>query len=315
MKLPRRLDATPDDLDRARDAAYVIATRTLGRDPGPLSTAESMSHYVFLGAEIAVKLVGVHVHDRLDLEITLAPRLPAGLGAPLLAAGREQFGAPELFGATEIRYACFTRMPGVRAGVGLPGTDPETARRWAGQAARRLHDLHRWTPTGEADRALRKSPVHEGFTGRAALLETIERIAAPAPHLDVLRAIADRAPAYATTDTPVHADCDWGNWLVDGPDVTALLDFERARYGVPADDWVLLAVTSGRHLGTVLDAIADVTGEDPAGLRRDCELRDAAHIADDVAYGQAQENPPAWLARRLDDLRQLGPRWSVVPAS
>ncbi|WP_027341122.1 phosphotransferase family protein [Hamadaea tsunoensis] len=308
MKLPRRLDATPEDLDRARDAAHHIAAEVLGRDPGPLTTADSMSHYVFLGAGIAVKLIGAHIHDRLDLEVTLAPRLPAGLGAPLIAAGRTEFAG------TEIRYAVFTRMPGVRAGVGLPGADDATARRWAEQAVRRLHDLHRWTPDGEVEQALRKSPVHEGFVGRAALLEQIERIDRAAVVsrwlVDRLRAIAASAPSDGPAATPVHADADWGNWLVDGPDVSALLDFERARYGVPADDWILLAVTSGPHLGAVLGAIVDLTGADPLVLRAECELRDAAHIAGDVAYALEEEKVPGWLAARIGHLERLAAgRW------
>jgi len=40
---------------------------------------------------------------------------------------------------------------------------------------------------------------------------------------------------------PVHADCHWGNWLVHERTVTALLDFEWARFGEPADDWLFLA--------------------------------------------------------------------------
>src|SRR5687768_14035571 len=88
--LPRRLDATDEDLSRGRGAAHTIAAAILGRDPGPMVTAASMSHYVYLGADVVVKIVDAGGHTRLDREIALAPHLPAGLGAPLLASGRSQ---------------------------------------------------------------------------------------------------------------------------------------------------------------------------------------------------------------------------------
>ena len=196
--LPRRLDATDGDLTRARDAAYAIAAEALGRDPGPMATAASMSHYVCIGAEVVVKLVDVGGHHRLALEIALAPHLPSGLGAPLLTSGRR------CLDTCDVRYACFTRMPGASPGIGLPGADAATARRWAEQAVRRLDDLHTWTPTGAAERALKESPVDEGFTGRAALVTAIDDLlnadsatVIARPLIEGLKAIAENAPLYA----------------------------------------------------------------------------------------------------------------------
>jgi aminoglycoside phosphotransferase (APT) family kinase protein len=144
-------------------------------------------------------------------------------------------------------------MPGAPTGVGLPGVDVATARRWAEQAVRLLDDLHNWRPAGDAERTLKNSRAHEGFVGRAALIAEIERLAEagrdvimPRHLIDGLTAIARHASEHARTVIPVHADCDWGNWLADDRSVTALLDFERARLGEPADDWVLLAATSDR---------------------------------------------------------------------
>ena len=85
--LPRRLDATQDDLSRARDAAHAIAAATLGHEPGPMATAASMSHYVYIGADVVVKLVDVDGHQRLELEIALASHLPPALGAHCWPAG------------------------------------------------------------------------------------------------------------------------------------------------------------------------------------------------------------------------------------
>lgn len=310
--LPRRLDATEDDLARARSAARAIAATTLGRDPGPLRTAASMSHYVYIATDVVVKLVDVDGHNRLDLEIALAPHLPSGLGAPLLTSGHRRMDN------CEVRYACFTRMLGTSPGVGLPKADAATARRWAEQAVQLLDALHTWRPSGAAEQALKQSPVHEGFTGRAALIAHVEGILAadrdtviPRTLINGLATIAQNAPEYVASDNPVHADCDWGNWLADDQNVTALLDFERARFGAPADDWVLLAATSGPHIALVLDIIAERTTRSAESLRAACEVRDAAFLAEDLR--QALELParPPWMARRLRELEGLviGQRW------
>ncbi|GIF97669.1 hypothetical protein [Catellatospora citrea] len=109
----------------------------------------------------------------------------------------------------------------------------------------------------------------------------------------------------------MHADCDWDNWLADDQTVTALLDFERARFGVPADDWVLLAVTSGPHIALILDIIAEQTAGSPETIRAECELRDAAFIAQDLRHALELPDLPPWTARRVGDLEELvtGRRW------
>lgn len=277
-----------------------------------MTTAASMSHYTYIGSDVVVKIVDANGHTRLDREIALAPHLPVGMGAPLLASGRSQSGT------CEVRYACFSRMPGASPGLGLPGVSAGMARLWAEQAVQRLNDLHHWKPTGDAEQELEKFPVHEGFVSRTSFVTDIERIAAadrdaviPSHLMDGLMAIADRAPLHLHTDVPVHADCDWGNWLADDHGITALLDFEFARLGEPADDWVLLAVTSGRHLDIVLDAITQVTTTTPEVLRTACELRDAAFIAEDLRVALEQPETPASTANRICDLEGLvvGRRW------
>lgn len=306
--LPDRLQATDEDLRRSRETAHAVAAAVLGRDPGPLVTAASMSHYVAVGADVVVKIVDAAGHHRLDREVALAPHLPSGLGAPLLGSGRFRQRT------CDVRYACFARVPGTSPGPGLPGVHAATARRWAEQAVARLTVLHSWTPTGDARQTLEASPVHEGFVSRAAFAADIARIAAaglPRQLVDGLTAIAGRAPLLLRAEVPVHADCDWGNWLAHGHDVTALLDFERARFGAPADDWVLLAVTAGPHLGLVVDAIAAATGTAAEAVRSACELRDAAFIAEDIRSALERPGPAAWPAQRIRDLEGLvaGRRW------
>lgn len=277
-----------------------------------MAVASSMSHHVCIGTDVVVKLVDAAGRTRLDREVALASAMPAGLGAPLLASGRF------LWETCAIRFACFARLPGASPVPGLPGVGAVTARRWGEQAVRRLNELHQWRPSGDIEQALKESPAHEGFVGRAALIDDIERIAAagcdaivPRSLLDGLRAVARRAPLRARADVPVHADCDWGNWLVQDESVTALLDFERARLGDPADDWVLLAATSGIHLDMVLNLIADATMTGLEELRADCELRSAAFIAEDLRTALEQPDAPAWTAKRVRDLEMLvvGRRW------
>ena len=193
--LPRRLEATDQDLARARDAAHAVAATALGCDPGPMTLAASMSHYVYIGADVVVKLVDADGHTRLDLEIALAPHLPPGLGAPLLASGRFQNDT------CDVRYACFTRMLGASPGIGLPGVDAATARRWADQAVRRLDDLHTWTPTGDAEKALRESPVEEGFVSRDLLFAEIEHMVAADREAVIPRRLIDGLTAIARART------------------------------------------------------------------------------------------------------------------
>ncbi|MEU4835603.1 hypothetical protein [Streptosporangium sp. NPDC023615] len=298
---------------QARDAARAIVPATLGRDPGPMTAAESGSHHVHIGSDVVVKLIDGAGHSRLEREVALAPHLPAGLTAPLLGSGLHRLGA------RDVRYACYARMPGAAPGIGMPGVDAVTARSLAREAVGRLEALHDWTPAGHADRTLREALDHGGFTGRDALLAEVEELAALDRHgavssrlLDGLTAIAERAPLRARAVVPVHADCHWGNWLALDRSVTALLDFEWARFGEPADDWFFLARFSGPHLETVLDVIARATGTCPETLRVACEAREAAHLVSDLRVAPERSDARARPATdRLGELEELvvGRHW------
>jgi hypothetical protein len=292
------------DLRQASDAARAIAAAALGRDPGPMATAESSSHYVYVGSDAVVKIIDAGGHSRLDREIALAPCLPAGLTAPLLGSGLCPLGT------REVRYACYARVPGTAPGMGMPGVDSVTARLLAEEAVQRLGGLHSWMPSGNAGQTLREPLDHGGFTSQAALLAEVENLTAldrdgivPRYHLDGLTAIAERAPLRARAVVPVHADCHWGNWLACGRSVTALLDFEWARFGEPADDWFFLARFSGPHMETALDVIARATTTSPETLRAQCEVREAAHLASDLRV--ALDHPGARAPMAADRLRGL----------
>jgi aminoglycoside phosphotransferase (APT) family kinase protein len=288
-------------------AAREIAVAALGRDPGPMAAAESSSHHVYVGSDVVVKVIDAAGHPRLDREIALAPSLPAGLTAPMLASGRLRLAG------RDVRYACYTRMPGEAPGIGMPGVDGVTARCLAEEAVQRLGGLHGWRPAGRAAQALREPLGHGGFAGRAALFAEIERLAAadrdgtvPRRLIDGLTAIAERSPRRARARVPVHADCHWGNWLASGRSVTALLDFEWARFGEPADDWVFLARFSGPHTETVLDVITRATATPAETLRAQCETRDAAYLASDLRDALERPRfPAAMAASRLRSLEEL----------
>jgi aminoglycoside phosphotransferase (APT) family kinase protein len=291
-------------LRQAHDAARAIAVAALGRDPGPMTTAESDSHYVYVSSDVVVKIIDAEDHSRLDREIALAPHLPTGLTAPLLDSGLHRLET------RDVRYACYTRVPGAAPGIGMPGVDGATARALAEEAVQQLDRLHRWTPAGDADQTLREPLDHGGFTSRAALFAVIEDLTALDRHgaiprhlLDGLTAIAERAPLQARAAVPVHADCHWGNWLVAGRSVTALLDFEWARFGEPVDDWFFLARFSGPHMETVLDVIAGATKTTLESLRADCEVREATYLTSDLRDAFERSDAPTRMA--VDRLREL----------
>ncbi|BCJ69445.1 hypothetical protein [Polymorphospora rubra] len=142
------------DLSWAPHTARAIAMAALGRDPGPLAAVESLSHHVYVGSDIVVKIIEAVGRPRLNREIALAPFLPGGLAAPLLAHGLEELDG------REIRYACYARAPGSALAMGWPGVDAATARFLAMQAVRRLDALHNWTPPEPARQTLAEPLDH-----------------------------------------------------------------------------------------------------------------------------------------------------------
>ena len=294
-------------LRQDRNAAREIAAAALGRDPGPMAAVQSSSHQVYVSSDVVVKIIDAVGHSRLDRETALAPHLPAGLTAPFLGHGLGRLGT------RDVRYACYARVPGAAPGMGMPGVDGVTARLLAADAVQRLGRLHSWIPAGHAEQTLREPLDHGGFVSQAALFAELENLAAvdrdgivPRPLLDGLTAIAERAPLPARAVVPVHADCHWGNWLACDQSVTALLDFEWARFGEPADDWFFLARFSGPHMETVLDVIARATATPAETLRAECEVRDAAYLASDLRVALERPDLPARMAAdRLRGLEEL----------
>ncbi|MGI5466319.1 phosphotransferase [Streptomyces sp. CA-132043] len=269
-----------------------------------MTSAESNSHHVYVGSEAVVKLIDADDHSRLNREIALAPHLPTGLTATLLDSGVHRLGTHD------IRYACYARAPGTPPGIDMPGVDALAARTLAEEAVQQLTRLHSWVPESDTQQVLREPLDHGGFTSQAALCTEVENLAAldrhgtvPRPLLDGLSAIAKRAPLCAQAAVPVHADCHGDNWVVCDLSVTALLDFEWARFGEPADDWFFLARFSGPHVETVLDVIARATTSSPETLRAECEVREAAHLASDLRI--ALEHPDAHAQLAADRLRAL----------
>jgi aminoglycoside phosphotransferase (APT) family kinase protein len=272
-----------------------------------MASIQSDSHSVYMSAEVVVKIIDDDGHSRLDREIALAPHLPIGLAAPLLASGHHEMDTHE------VRYACFTRVPGTTPGMGMPSVDKAAARLLAEDAVQRLDELHNWIPTGVAEETLREPLDHGGFVNHEALFARIENLASldrdgfiPRRLLDGLKVIAKRAPMRARVDIPIHADCHWGNWLTNDGNVTALLDFEWARFGEPVDDWFFLARFSGPHMETVLDVIARTTTTASDTLRAGCEIREATHITSDLCIALEHPGVRARMAvERLHGLEKL----------
>ncbi|MEU4623255.1 phosphotransferase [Actinoplanes sp. NPDC023801] len=282
--------------------------KSLGLEPGPLTLVDSLSHQVFLGSDVVLKIIDAGRHTRLDREIALAPDLPAGVTAPLLSSGVHTLDG------REVRYACYTRMPGIAPGMGLPGIGARTACSLAEQAIHRLGALHAWTPPDRAAQILREPLGHGGFVSRDALFRLLDGLAAadrhgvvPSALLTGITAIAANAPDRARTVVPVHADCHWGNWLATGDRLTTLLDFEWARFGEPLDDWFFVISLSGPHQDAVLDVVARETATSPGDLRAACEVRHATYLASDIllALTTPDDVPAGLLTDRLTGLEEL----------
>lgn len=295
------------DAEQAIGVARSIAETALGGDPGRIDPVASASHQVFVGSTVVVKIIDATEHARLDREVAVALDLPVGLSAPVLAHGRYPTGGGD------VRYACLARVPGTSPGMGLSGVDRVTALRWAHHAVQQLQRLHEWTPAGPTAAILAEPLDHGGFVSRSQLLEKIEAVRAldrektvPRKVIDGLTAIADRAPQHAERVVPVHADCHWGNWLVHDKSVTALLDFEWARFGEPAEDWMFLSRFSGPHMQTVLNVITEITATPLATLRAACEVREAAYVISDLRLKlQDLHGTAPSTARNIRELEEI----------
>lgn len=308
-----RRDVTTD-LDRVADAARAILRSHLGGDPGPAHLAASGSHHVYVSDPAVVKIIDAADHTRLDREIAIAADLPSGISAELLASGRTAVAD------RAVRYACFRTAAGRSPGMGLPTTDEETALALAEQAVGVLQRVHAWKPGPRADEVLREPIDHGGFRGRAALQAAVAQLGDVLPSLGPvihrrLRRIADGAPLRAETTVPVHADCHWGNWLANGPTVTALLDLEWARYGTPLDDWFFLSRFSGPHQAAVLHRIAALTGSSLDALRAECEVREVAYLVSDLLLEQADPRSDGEPGELVDDLAAVAVHRSWWPRS
>jgi len=136
-----------------------------------MAAADSLSHHVYVGPDVVVKVIDATRHSRLDREIALAPHLPAGLTASLLASG---YGSRERPKFATPAYAA--REDDSRDGPA--GADGATACLLAEQAMQRLGGLHRWVPAGLAELTLGEPLDHAGSSARPRCLAEVENLAA-----------------------------------------------------------------------------------------------------------------------------------------
>ncbi len=119
------------------DAARIIVTTVLGRDPGPMAEALTDSHHVYVGADVVTKPVDADRHTRLDRELSLSTELPVGLTPSVLASG------PYQLEHRDVRFACYGRVRGTSPGMGMPDVDATPARLLVEQGVHRLQEPHR----------------------------------------------------------------------------------------------------------------------------------------------------------------------------
>jgi aminoglycoside phosphotransferase (APT) family kinase protein len=201
-------------------------------------------------------------------------------------SGRAQLEA-ELLGAARAAGVPVPEVVAAGATAGLPAgwlvvervegesiprrilRDPEWADARAvltGQCGRALAAIHRIDPT-----AIEGLPSRDPLDDPCALLDALGE-ARPALELGVRWLGIHRPPGRTTTT--VHGDFRMGNLLVGANGLRAVLDWELAHAGEPAEDigWLCAPAWrfggSGRvggfgDLGTLLDAYADAGGEPP----------------------------------------------------
>ncbi|MFE1957772.1 hypothetical protein [Streptomyces sp. NPDC059479] len=193
--------------------------------------------------------------------------------------------------------------------MGMHSVDGVTARLLAEEAVQRLHRLHNWTPAGHAEQTLREPLDHGGFAGQAVLLAEVENLAALDQHGTIPRRLFDGLTAVAECAPLTHGQSSRFTRTVTGAtgprtiEVTALLDFEWARFGEPVDDWFFLARSGSPHMETVLDVIARTTVASLEALRAECEVREAAYLASDLRLAPAHHDAHARMV--VDRLREL----------
>lgn len=163
------------------------------------------------------------------------------------------------------------RVPGSNVGDVFgprPGTDPEASR----GLARALAHLHQIpvveVPDTPVSRMVAREEILEAISEQAELASVASAVDGSAPHpLHALLFAWLRAHAPQNVARPVllHGDPGFHNMLVHEGKVQALLDWERARVGDPAQDlaYVRPHVTRVQPWQEFLDAYCAAGGEPP----------------------------------------------------
>lgn len=248
--------------------ARARAMRALGEVGLPsvgLVRADSVTNEVWLTPDYVVR-VNRDASLRLHREAVLSQTLPAEVGYPPLIQHGGEVGHD---------WLVLQRVAGEPLSRAWPTMHHDQRREAVRQLALRLRAVHatecpQLVGLVDVPQLLDRAPTGEEAV--AGLLEAIDR-AMGLPYVDagVLREAAAhvRANAYVLdpfdAGTIVHGDLTFENVLWDGEQITALLDFEFARPGVPDLDLdVLLRFVALPHLHVAADYEAETRAEDYA---------------------------------------------------
>lgn len=124
----------------------------------------------------------------------------------------------------------------------------EARRRLPAQLAAALTRIHAITPASAPDLPLDRTAVDEGAAaaGLASMRSQLDGLVEPRPALELAWRWLDRHRPARGEVTLCHGDFRTGNFAVDEGGLVALLDWEFARWGDPAEDLGWMCVRDWR---------------------------------------------------------------------
>lgn len=244
---------------------------------GDESLIDSGSNDAWLLGDRVVRICWRGDIDRLLRESMLAEVLPSTIPH----ASLDDYGRDDT-----LSWAVSPRVAGISL-ADLWATSPEDRLRdLTRQSAAIMRALHRWSPPGDLVTVLRqarRSPGADALTVVGALgaptefnhQQTMVDFLRNTSYVDgaLLDAVSARIQAAQAALVPllqmdvlVHGDFTPGNMLVDNGEVTALLDFEYARFAPATDDLAMPWIWIGQqspviNAGRFLDWLPEVYPE------------------------------------------------------
>ena len=261
---------------------------------------EGVGNHVFLAGEVVVRL-------GTGSDAAKFPR-----SAAILRAARGVVRVPEVvyteFDAGPVPVMVLQRMPGASLASRWKDLDEAARPRFLEAVALELEALHRLRPEDIPDAGF-TSPWWQARADRIeGWLRSLRGTApVPAQWFDTMQAYFEEhrdALENAPPACVLHNDVHWGNVLVDGETLTAILDFDDALAGPPEEDaWQLVEECDECDPPVPLRVLANLPGfnlEDPGVLPR-LHLRDIENILESLTFELSWKTREEALADARED--------------